>query len=46
VKAKTTIDWQTKEQMHESFVRTIKDLHGSESISQARIEFNGPFHLN
>jgi hypothetical protein len=46
VKAKTTIDWQTKEQMCDSFVHTIKDLHAGDSKSQAPIDLNGMFHSN
>jgi len=46
VKAKTIVDWQIKEHMHDSFVHTIKELQVNDSTSQAPINPNKPFHLN
>ncbi len=46
VKAKATVDWQTKEQMHDYFVHIIKELQGSDLVSQACIELNRPLHSN
>jgi hypothetical protein len=46
VKAKTTIGWQIEEWIHDSFVHTIRELQGSDSISQATIELNRPLHSN
>jgi hypothetical protein len=40
------IDKLTEEHMRDSFVHTIKELQGSNSISQAPIELNIPFHSN
>jgi hypothetical protein len=32
VKAKIGVDWQTKKQMHDSFIHTIKELHGNDLV--------------
>jgi hypothetical protein len=46
VYAKVATNWQSEEHMRDSFVHIIRELQGSDSISQAPIEFNEPFHLN
>ncbi len=46
VKAKTTIGWQIEKQMCDYFVHTIRELQGSDSVSQTTIELNGPLHSN
>ncbi len=46
VKAKTTTDWQTKKQMCDSFVHNIKELQGSDLVSQTPIDLNEPLHSN
>jgi hypothetical protein len=46
VKAKVGLDWQIEKQMCDSFVHIIKELQGSDLVSQAIVEFNGPFHSN
>jgi hypothetical protein len=32
--------------MCDSFVQTIKELQGSDLVSQTLVEFNGPLHSN
>ncbi len=46
MKAKSTIGWQIEEWIHDSFVHTIRELQGSDSISQETIELNRPLHSN
>jgi hypothetical protein len=42
VKEKTIVNWQTKEQMHDSFIHTI-ELHGNDSTP---IDLNGSLDSN
>jgi hypothetical protein len=46
MKAKATANYQTKKQMCDSFVCTIRGLRGSDLVSQALVELNGPLHSN
>ncbi len=46
VKAKTITGWQIEEWIRDYFVYTIRELQGSEWISQATIELNRPLHSN
>jgi hypothetical protein len=46
VKAKATTNWQTKEQLHDSFIHTIRELQGSDLTSQAFVDLNIPLHSN
>jgi hypothetical protein len=46
MKTKTIVDWQTEKHMCDSFIHIIRELQGSDSISQTIIEFNGPLHSN
>jgi hypothetical protein len=46
VKAKIIVNQQTKKQMCDFSVQTIKKLQGGDSGSQAPIDINGPLHSN
>ncbi len=46
MKAKSTTNWQMEEQLHDFFVRIIKELHGNHLTSQASINLNKPLYLN
>jgi len=46
MKAKSTTNWQIEEQLHDSFVRTIKELYGNHLTSQASVNLNKPLYLN
>jgi len=43
MKANTTTDWQTKEQMCDSFV---EESQRSNSTLEAHVDMNGPLHSN